>query len=163
MDELDREVQDRISRRRMIKRLGAATAVAWTAPVLSTLGGTPAFAQTASPCADCFPLSADEETEHCAQAPGCGANPSGNPCGCQRTAADSCFCHGCVNCDNPAIIPCTSQADCPLGWGCAISCCSDIFNPPNDFTCLPSCLGDNPDPCVGLTGAAARRGRTSMG
>lgn len=33
MDEHAQETQDRISRRRMIKRLGAATAVAWTAPV----------------------------------------------------------------------------------------------------------------------------------
>jgi hypothetical protein len=44
MDEMDREIQDRVSRRRMIKRLGAATAVAWTAPLLSSRG-TPAFAQ----------------------------------------------------------------------------------------------------------------------
>jgi hypothetical protein len=57
VDEHDRGPHDRVSRRRMIKRLGAATGVAWTAPVLSTVG-IPAFAQGSPfiPCPDCVPL-----------------------------------------------------------------------------------------------------------
>ena len=161
MDELDREVQDRISRRRMIKRLGAATAVAWTAPVLSTLGGTPAFAQDQA-CVDCAPVGSTG-AQACANQPDCGAEPSGNPCSCLRTAEGGCGCHSCVFCDNPAIVSCTSAAGCPAGWLCAISCCSDPASS-TDFVCQPDCDGgDNPDPCVGLQGAARGGRRTSMG
>jgi hypothetical protein len=166
MDELDREIQDRISRRRMIKRLGAATAVAWTAPVLSTLGGaTPAFAQYNGSCQGCVALGQPGST-HCANQPDCGAEPSGNPCSCLRTSTNTCACHSCVFCDNPAITPCGSQpgaGPCPPGWLCALSCCSDPAAT-DDFVCLPACGGgDNPDPCVGITGARVRSGRTSMG
>jgi hypothetical protein len=161
MDEQDREIQDRISRRRMIKRLGAATAVAWTAPVLSSLG-TPAFAQAVS-CRDCVALGQPGDT-HCAQQPDCGAEPSGNPCSCLRTRGDTCGCHSCVFCDNPMVTPCGTQpgaGPCPPGWLCALSCCSDPVAT-DDFVCLPSCgAGDNPDPCVGQR--AAGSGRTSMG
>jgi hypothetical protein len=158
MDEQDREIQDRISRRRMIKRLGAATAVAWTAPVLSSLG-TPAFAQPQS-CPGCVALGQPQET-HCAQQPDCGAEPSGNPCSCLRTPEDRCVCHSCVFCDNPAVVPCTGQGGCPQGWVCAISCCSDPGTV-DDFRCLPACgSGVNPDPCVGAR--AGTGARTSMG
>jgi hypothetical protein len=171
MDEKDREIQDRISRRRMIKRLGAATAVAWTAPVLSTLGSS-AYAQTAEyndpRCPDCVALGGTG-ADHCAGQPDCGAEPSGNPCSCLRTPGSqadpdgSCQCHSCVFCDNPAVISCTGQAGCPAGWVCSISCCSDPAAT-NDFVCVPRCgAGTNPDPCVGLTGAARGNRRTSMG
>ena len=162
MDELDREVQNRISRRRMIKRLGAATAVAWTAPVLSTLGGTPAFAQDQI-CGDCAPVGSTGD-QACDNQPDCGADPSGNPCSCLRNSAGTCDCHSCVFCDNPAIVSCTSPAGCPAGWICAISCCSDPAST-TDFVCQPRCgAGDNPDPCVDLQGAVAKNGRvTSMG
>lgn len=162
MDELDREVQNRISRRRMIKRLGAATAVAWTAPVLSTLGGTPAFAQS-QVCPDCVPAT-QPGSEHCAGQPDCGAEPSGNPCSCLRVSqaqGGGCNCHSCVFCDNPAITSCGQGQACPPGWLCALSCCSDPAAV-GDFVCVPRCGGgDNPDPCVGLR--AAGSGRTSMG
>ena len=166
MDEMDREIQDRISRRRMIKRLGAATAVAWTAPVLSTLGGTPAFAQGyVDPCPDCVALG-QTGNAHCVGQPDCGADPSGNPCSCLRQRDNTCFCHSCVFCDNPAISPCGAQPDagpCPAGWGCAVSCCSDPAAV-DDFVCVPPCgTTNNPDPCVGLQGAARNGRRTSMG
>jgi hypothetical protein len=163
MDELDREVQDRISRRRMIKRLGAATAVAWTAPVLSTLGGSPAFAQT-QPCPDCAPAGSTGD-QACGNQPDCGAEPAGNPCSCLRNSAGQCECHSCVFCDNPAVTPCGTQpgaGPCPPGWICAVSCCSDPASS-TDFVCHPRCGGgDNPDPCVGV-GARTTGGRTSMG
>jgi hypothetical protein len=166
MDEMDREIQDRISRRRMIKRLGAATAVAWTAPVLSSLG-TPALAQVESPgngpCPQCVPLG-NTGADHCAGQPDCGAEGSGNPCSCLTQRDGSCGCHSCVFCDNPAITPCGAQpgaGPCPPGWICAMSCCSDPASV-DDFVCHPACNGgDNPDPCVGLR--AAGTGRTSMG
>lgn len=169
MDEMDREIQDRISRRRMIKRLGAATAVAWTAPVLSTLG-TPAFAQgSPQPCGNCqgcAPLGSTGDFA-CANQPDCGSDPSGNPCSCLRTprtancADGQCECHSCIFCDNPAVVPCADNTGCPAGWMCAISCCSDPAST-TDFRCLPRCgAGVNPDPCVGAR--AGTGARTSMG
>ena len=55
--------KDGISRRRMLKRIGIVSAVAWTTPVVTSLR-TPAFAQTISKggCS-CF---AD-----CGETPGC--------------------------------------------------------------------------------------------
>jgi hypothetical protein len=162
MDEMDREIQDRISRRRMIKRLGAATAVAWTAPVLSTLGGaTPAFAQYGTSCTGCV-AATEPGNVHCANQPDCGAEGSGNPCSCLRASDGSCQCHSCVFCDNPAIVACEPEG-CPTGFICALSCCSDPMAV-GDYVCVPACnAGVNPDPCVGLTGAARGNRRTSMG
>lgn len=160
MDEMDREIQSRISRRRMIKRLGAATAVAWTAPVLSTVGATPAFAQP-TPCPDCVPLGQPRDV-HCFQQPPCGDEPTGNPCSCVRTVEDTCFCHSCIRTPCGAI--CTSSSQCPAGWQCALSCCSQADN---EFRCLPPCGGgtgvEPHDPCVGLGAQGAGSGQTSMG
>jgi hypothetical protein len=154
------DIQDRISRRRMIKRLGAATAVVWTAPVLSTLGGTPAFAQYL--CPSCPPLGSSG-SEHCANQPDCGADPTGNPCCCIRSAEDTCECHSCIMCSSPALTPCASSRDCPPGWICGISCCSDPAAV-DDFLCLPRCgAGDNPAPCVATGGRRVTIGQTSMG
>lgn len=149
MDEQDREIHDRISRRRMIKRLGAATAVAWTAPVLSTLG-SPAYAQGSPPppgCPSCVPIGATL-AEHCNNRPDCPPMGQG-PCDCQRTNADTCFCTNCTCCDQT--IPCAQG--CPSGWQCALNCCS-VSN--TDFLCVPPC-GVQPDPaCTPLCGGQAR-------
>jgi hypothetical protein len=152
---IDPEIEERVSRRRAIKRLGAVTAAAWSAPVLSTLK-TPALALT---CYFCQPLGQPGDV-HCSQQPDCGAEPTGNPCSCLRTMDDVCACHSCVFCDNPAVTPCEPEG-CPPGWICALSCCSDPAAV-DDFVCLPLCgAGLNPDPCVGRR--AAGTGRTSMG
>jgi hypothetical protein len=153
--------QDRISRRRMLKRLGAATAAAWTAPVLSTLsGGSPAFAQYL--CPSCAPLG-QTGSEHCANQPDCGVESTGNPCCCVRSAENNCECHSCVFCANPMVTPCGSSAGCPPGFTCAISCCSDPARV-DDFRCLPLCnAGVNPAPCTGGGARRATVGRTSMG
>ena len=165
MDEMDREIQGRISRRRMIKRLGAATAVAWTAPVLNTVGATPAFAQP-TPCPGCVPRS-EPRNVHCANQPICGEEPNGNPCSCVRTFEDTCFCHSCVfGCTtNPLVTVCTSSSQCPAGWQCALSCCSQADN---EFRCVPPCGGGsgfvpNNDPCVVQGAGVALSGPTSMG
>jgi hypothetical protein len=177
VDEADRELEDRVSRRRMIKRLGAATAVAWTAPVLSTLGATPAFAQ-AQPCPECGPPVEDPDpTGNC---PSTGAFPCGsdgpnlrNPCTCLRTIEGGCFCHSCIDC---GAIPggfdaqCGSSAECPAGWGCVLSnCgCDPAVTPDPSFQCHPPCGGGtgvvpNPDPCAAQGAGAAGSGRTSIG
>src|SRR2546428_9685181 len=49
-----REQKDTVSRRRMLKRIGAGAAVAWTVPVLTSMRA-PAFAQGSAPCeTNCF-------------------------------------------------------------------------------------------------------------
>jgi hypothetical protein len=113
--------QDRISRRRALKRMGAATAVAWTAPVLSSIR-TPAFAQTyACPDDDCAHIGP------CAL----GGCPAGCTCLQEATDATKTLCHQGSPCVQlPA---CTTCADCPSGWICAFSCC------PGGPFCHPPC------------------------
>jgi hypothetical protein len=104
--------QNRISRRRMLKRIGAGAAVAWSAPVLSSLR-TPAFAQYPSVCGN----------PPCTVAvPGCGpgdgvpCGPFAASCGCLTTTENECFCinQGTCICAQT----CTASADCPDGQRC---------------------------------------------
>src|SRR6266545_6958811 len=75
--------EEGISRRRMLKRVGAGAAVAWSAPVLTSLR-VPAFAQSAlcpNGCADILCFSEEEFI--------CGG---GGTCICTRTTENDCFC-----------------------------------------------------------------------
>ena len=58
----------------------------------------------------------------------CGAE--GSECFDQCPAGGgSCFCHQVVSC--ALVTPCTTDADCPAGWGCTSSCCGvDLCHPP---------------------------------
>jgi hypothetical protein len=81
--------EGRISRRGMLKRLGAGAAVAWSAPVLTSLR-TPAFAQYPARCTEssqcgaivfcgeeCFCTSTVEgDAVHCQQDFFCGTQPT---------------------------------------------------------------------------------------
>ncbi len=135
-DEL--EVRDGVSRRRMLKRIGAGAAVVWSAPVLTSLRA-PAFAQT--PPGGCEPAGCPD----CGCEPGipCGVAVFCNPDGC----GGSCLClnnidHSACECrafpsffcaDYP---PCQSDADCPIvGQCCMGSCCPT-------GTCMDPCTGD---------------------
>jgi hypothetical protein len=140
------ELQNPISRRRMLKRVGAGAAIAWSAPILSSLR-TPAFAQA-------YP-------DRCPTCEACGAQTvCGEGCTCIPAAGGGCFCHDIVFCNNPGITTCTTDADCEPsqaqgrgpGWRCASSCCGTNL-------CHPPC-GAGLDPAV-AGGAAA--GRTSAG
>jgi hypothetical protein len=113
-----------ISRRKMLKRIGAGAAIAWTAPVLTSLR-TPAFGQRYAVCAEC---------PGCGQAgfpAPCGAEPS---CFCVGTAEGGCFCSNDFGCG--ATGPCTTSADCPTGWACqsgpGAGCCGS-------GVCVPPC------------------------
>jgi hypothetical protein len=117
-----------VSRRSMLKRLGAGAAVAWSAPVLTTLG-TPAFAQTPlcdSPCTDC---------QFGASCGGCGA--------CVGVPSPDCFCADTGIClgDEPI---CQSDADCDAWCGEPGGRCA-----PCEFTA--ECFADGPScwcPCA---------------
>jgi hypothetical protein len=116
MDEESRESQ--ISRRRMLKRIGAGAAVAWTAPVLTSLRA-PAFAQGRY-CNQCTP------DNDCINQIDCSAAGDFSCC-CGRTPEGPCFCYQHGSCGNA----CSSQADCAPGTTCVASCCG--------FACQSAC------------------------
>jgi hypothetical protein len=107
------ELQNPISRRRMLKRVGAGAAIAWSAPILSSLR-TPAFAQ-AYPARCAEPCDAT-----CGNFPVCGeSGPFG--CRCSRDVSGSCFCWEDDLCANR---PDVSQAGaCPEGQTAVSTCC----------------------------------------
>ena len=109
------ERKARISRRRLLKRLGAGAAVAWSAPILSSIR-TPAFAQYPSGCGNppCTFL-----------VPGCGLG-DGVPCGggelvcaCFTTTESECFCINQAVC--ACAQTCTTSGDCPAGQRCIVN------------------------------------------
>lgn len=130
------EKENEISRRRMLKRIGAGAAVAWSAPILTSIR-TPVFAQAGcySGCADILCFSEEEFA----------CNDAGT-CICTRTTEDTCFCgDGACPCDTYP--PCSSSADCASGQACGLLCCTQ------DLRCLPPC-----GTCSGSQGRARRGG-----
>jgi len=104
-----------ISRRRMLKRIGAGTAIAWAAPVLTSLR-MPAFAQaTSGACVAPCPGRAN-----CGVGADCG--PATNTCHCSDTVAgpNDCFCFNNERCGDAT--SCTTTAECQgifgPGWVC---------------------------------------------
>jgi len=122
MEEEVRENQ--VSRRKMLKRIGAGAAVAWTAPILTSIR-TPAFAQYAG-CEGQFPACTDPNSDCNAQIDCSKAGD--HSCCCGRTPdGKTCFCYEHGACGSA----CASDADCSGGTRCVASCCG--------FTCLPAC------------------------
>ena len=132
MDEIERP--DGISRRRMLKRVGAGAAIAWAAPVLTSLR-MPAFAAISQP-----------------ECSGCSCDFFGNPSGCNGNV--DCFCDqridaeggGCF-CDNDTQVGvgvgCTSSAQCPGGACVKLDCQGGTV-------------------CLGACGSIAQQGATRM-
>jgi hypothetical protein len=70
-----------ISRRRILKRIGVGAAVAWSAPILTSIK-VPAFAQSFGPCReDCPPFDC-ENPEYCFGGCRCYPPRNGGPCVC---------------------------------------------------------------------------------
>jgi hypothetical protein len=124
------ESQDRVSRRRALKRIGTGAAIAWSAPILTSLRA-PAFAQATGPCA--------EHQGDCIR--GCtGELPCNNGCFCmQRHSDKACVCIGGGLC-----AVCSQDVDCdPItgpGSTCVdvdqdLGCCSGF----SDTACQPPC------------------------
>lgn len=112
------------SRRRMLKQIGVAGAVAWATPVIASVT-TPAFAgtQPGGNCTDCSVACKGLD---------CGPQIVGDgfPCGCVPTVENTCFCHEPSYCVE--LQTCRSSDECPAGWACANSCCDEP-------RCLPPC------------------------
>jgi hypothetical protein len=126
-----------ISRRRMLKRIGAGAAVAWSAPILTSIK-TPAFAQ-ASPRCPC------DTNMPCNIKIDCGP---GGACYCWVNAAgNGCFCGE----GNPCTgVPCDQNNQCPNnpGWACVNNCCG--------LQCWPPCGGPRTGARKGARGTGTR-------
>lgn len=121
MDEHMIDETGSLSRRTLLKRVGAGAAFAWSAPVLMSIS-VPASAASPEPsvCRQCC--------VNCGDFP-C---PSGPSCFCLTTVEGDCFCMQQSQCS--AIPSCTTSADCPPGWRCedATSSCGRVV-------CVPPC------------------------
>ena len=106
MGESEKRTDGRISRRRMLKRVGAGAAIAWTAPVLTSLR-PPAFAASgcSRTCTGCYASSTTCGTEVSVT---CG-EADDHLCLCSQTIEGDCFCGLDVF---TAILSCTTSADC---------------------------------------------------
>jgi hypothetical protein len=118
------EEERKVSRRDVLKRIGAGALVAWTAPIVTSIGAR-AFASRPArkACEDktCGP-------DPCFDQSVCASPQSG--CTCLATTDGPCYCHQGSSCD--ALTPCTNRHECPPGWACAASCCEGTL-------CVPPC------------------------
>jgi hypothetical protein len=95
-----------ISRRRLLKRLGAGTAIVWSAPVLSSMRA-PAFAQSPG----CAPGFCGPGLTFCSPDVACPLPPGCNVGICSRMNDNSCLCWDFAVCTSPDPI-CQSDSDC---------------------------------------------------
>ena len=120
-----------LSRRTVLKRIGAGTAIAWATPIVATMN-TPAFAASPPSGDDCPDCTGDI----CFDQGPCGdTGPLG--CFCSQVVGNTtrCFCHEARFCND--VTPCPGgQGDCPSGTTCAHSCCDAFIGSP---VCLPPC------------------------
>ena len=108
-------IDERVSRRRLLKRAGVGVAAVGAGSML-TAG--PAFA--AGACHDCACGPCDGQVP---------CQPTHHASGwCVPTTEGCCFCHEGSSC--ACLDDCTTSGDCPPGWACALSCCGG-------FLCLP--------------------------
>jgi hypothetical protein len=123
-----------ISRRRMLKRIGAGAAVAWSAPVLTSLR-TPAFAQASPTCAPgSFCLSCGDPCP--GETPTCGGEGvCGDPlwCGCVTSLEGTNACLANVY----GARGCSSTSECLENEVCVPICGLDCD--PRSAWCIPRC------------------------
>lgn len=130
----ERQPGDGISRRRMLKRIGAGAAVAWSAPILTSIRTT-AFAQYDNPCPDTG--CPGENFEPCTgNPPGCQSGSCTEDLGCFKAddAEERCHCFQNIFCS--CVQACSDSSDqCPpgqfclqssgCGGGVCVNCCGD--------------------------------------
>jgi hypothetical protein len=119
------EERSRISRRRLLKRLGLGTAVVTLTPVVTSLGGE-AFAGTCPPCEEPCDWVCGGTLQQC----GSGCGPLGAAY-CSRDTDGRCFCWEDSFCSE--ITDCVGNADCPPGYACIPNTCCGTPK------CFPAC------------------------
>jgi hypothetical protein len=127
-----------ISRRRLLRRIGAGAAVAWSAPILTSIQA-PAFAQP-SPSRPCDP------DQVCV--PDCDVprQCQGGNCGCFRIVDSSdCWCGDLKDGFCESFTPCETLDDCP---GPVDACVA---------TCCPTGI------CMSVCGSSSSRGLAGKG
>lgn len=107
----DRSSEHQISRRTVLKRIGAGTAIGWSLPVITSLS-TPALAQASPPpvvCSSCGCLG--EILPFCRQEPPLS-------CNCVLSVAGVCECLDISDVGNA----CGPGDTCPSGYVCVRAC-----------------------------------------
>jgi hypothetical protein len=123
------EVTSRVSRRRLVRRLGVGTAVAWFTPVVTSLGSV-----AEASCCQCV----EGGTCDCEWTCGGELVKCGEGCGplgvayCSFDVDHNCFCWEDSFCSE--LTDCVQNLDCPPGYACIPdTCCGDSPK------CLPAC------------------------
>ena len=116
------EPKEGISRRKMLKRIGAGAAIAWTAPILTSIK-TPSFATPIGPCSpdNCGCNGACNVAVACNGSSSCNCWLKADNTGCICAA----FVQFCGDCGS-----CSVDADCAGGCACVQTCCG--------LTCAPT-------------------------
>src|SRR5205085_11073314 len=125
------EPQRGLSRRTMIKRVGAGAAVAWAAPSILTVAQASAASPAAVACSDCG-------TDVCFSQGTCAGT-----CPCSPLLSGACRCWGPAHgaCDDffgrcdPAGAN-NGDGDCPSGSSCVPTCC---YSGGQTGVCVPPC------------------------
>ena len=132
--------ESRVSRKKMLKRMGVGAAALWTAPIVLS-AETPAFAGALNKLCQKTALQTGQAS--------CWVCPAANsPCGttgccfCFTLVSGCCFCGNDYFCGN--VPPC---GQCPSGWKCGITCCGTK-------DCIPPC-GAISCPDLSVSGAKA--------
>jgi hypothetical protein len=120
--------KNQISRRRMLKRIGAGAAVAWSAPILTSIR-TPAMAQYPPSCTECAGDFCTGQTDCCADCPPFGCTCA-QPVGQEGGAV--CFCYQDDICMARTSCP-GGQGDCPSRQTCVHTCCDTTAGVPLCF------------------------------
>jgi hypothetical protein len=116
---------DRISRRRMLMRLGLGTAVVTLAPIVTGLGAD-ALASCGYGCSDPCDWTCGQTVRQC----GGGCGPLGAAY-CSPDVDGYCFCWEDWFCSE--VSDCTENSDCPPGYACIPGTCCGTSK------CLPGC------------------------
>jgi hypothetical protein len=105
-----------VSRRTMLRRIGAVGAVAWVTPVISSLT-TPAFAQSSIEHPECLGAS-------CATFKPCSS--SNGDCVCVSSDQGGFCIPGSTQCAPLQVCEGGTSAECPAGSICAVDTCCDV-------------------------------------
>ena len=123
------------TRGRVLKRAGIGVAAAWSVPLFLSTATAEAAVSRKQCITRAFQHGLDAPCDTCLN--GNVANTcSGTPCFCFVGANGCCECRGVGGgCGNPL---CNTNADCPRGFKCVLTCCDGGGGAPGK-RCLPPC------------------------